>query len=251
MCEPLNGLRGGAKSRRAVSAGKWLLAVAVLAALLVGARFVNAQERLRAALDWAACQGAWTPVIFLALYVLAAVLLVPGSLLTLGAGAVFGLVRGTVLVSLASTLAATAAFLLGRHLARTVVSRRIAGNERLAALDRAVAAEGWKVVLLTRLSPVFPYTVMNYVFGLTPVKVGPYVLATWLGMLPGTVLYVYLGTLVGAAAAGRGARTAAEWALYSLGLAATVAVTVYITRLARQALTRRVTPPGQQQPETG
>jgi uncharacterized membrane protein YdjX (TVP38/TMEM64 family) len=243
MGKPLPELNGRADSRRAAGRWKWLLAVAVLAALLAGARFFNAQEGLRAALDWTASQGAWAPVIFIALYVLAAVLLVPGSLLTLGAGAVFGLARGTLLVSVASTLAATAAFLLGRHLAREAVSRRIAGNERFTALDRAVAAEGWKIVLLTRLSPVFPYTLLNYAFGLTPVKLGHYVLASWLGMLPGTVLYVYLGTLAGEAAAGPRARTAGEWALYAVGLAATAAVTVFVTRLARKALARRATPP--------
>jgi uncharacterized membrane protein YdjX (TVP38/TMEM64 family) len=245
MDDSFNGLPARATARRLPSRWKWLLAGVGLAALCVGVRYFNAQDRLRAALDWAAGQGAWTPVIFIALYVLAAVLLVPASLLTLGAGAVFGLARGTLLVSLASTLAATVAFLLGRHLAREAVAGRIAGHERFAALDRAVAAEGWKIVLLTRLSPVFPYTVLNYAFGLTPVKLGHYVLASWLGMLPGTVMYVYLGTLAGAATTGPRSRTTGEWALYGVGLAATVAVTVLVTRLARKALARRVATSGQ------
>jgi uncharacterized membrane protein YdjX (TVP38/TMEM64 family) len=86
-------------------------------------------------------------------------------------------------------------FLIGRYLARAVVARKLEGNERFAAIDRAVAAEGWKVVFLTRLSPVFPFTLLNYAFGLTQVNLGHYVLASWIGMLPGTMMYVYLGTL--------------------------------------------------------
>lgn len=186
-------------------------------------------------------------VAFVLLYVVACVLLVPGSVLTLGAAAVFGFWRGLLLVSLGATLGATAAFLVGRHLARGWVRRRIAGNARFEAMDRAVAREGWKIVSLTRLSPVFPFTLLNYAYGLTSVSLCDYVLASWLGMLPGTVLYVYLGSLardVATAGAGGRTRAPAEWALLAVGLLATLAVTVVITRLARRALAARVeTPP--------
>lgn len=220
---------------RSGSRWRWLAYVALLAALLATARYSHAPDRLRQALDWIGGLGVWGPVIFAAIYVLSAVLLVPGSVLALGAGAVFGLVRGTVIVSVASTLGATCAFLVGRYLAREAVARKIAAHPKFAAIDRAVAAEGWKIVLLTRLSPAFPYTLLNYAFGLTPVKLSHYVLASWIGMLPGTVMYVYGGTLA-QAAAGERTRSAGEWALYAVGLLATVAVTVFVTRLARRAL---------------
>lgn len=227
-------------STRHRPAARWkrLCAVAVIAALLVAAGLFDVRDLLKLALDRVAGLGEWGPVLFIALYVVAAVLLIPGSVLTLGAGALFGLGRGTLVVSLASTLAATCAFLIGRYFARDAVARRIEGNEKFTALDRAVAAEGWKIVLLTRLSPVFPFTLLNYAFGLTRVKVGHYVLASWLGMLPGTLMYVYLGTLA-RAGAGATERTPTQWALYGAGLAATIAVTVIITRIARGALSEK------------
>jgi uncharacterized membrane protein YdjX (TVP38/TMEM64 family) len=166
----------------------------------------------------------------------------PGSVLTLGAGAVFGLVKGAVLVSVAATLGATAAFLVGRYLAREWVAGKVERYPRFAAIDRAVAREGWKIVGLTRLSPVFPFNVLNYAFGLTRVSLRDYFFASWIGMMPGTVMYVYVGSLAGdlaALGAGSRARTPVEWTLYVVGLLATVAVTVYVTRLARAALARR------------
>jgi uncharacterized membrane protein YdjX (TVP38/TMEM64 family) len=171
----------------------------------------------------------------------AAVLLVPGLILTLGAGAVFGLVTGTIAVSIGATLGATAAFLVGRHLARDAVARRLEAYPAFAAIDAAVAREGWKIVGLTRLSPVFPFVLLNYAFGLTRVPLRQYVLASWIGMLPGIVTYVYLGSVAGNLAGlspGR-ARTPAEWGLSLIGLAATLAVTLHVTRLARGALRRR------------
>ncbi|NOY45260.1 MAG: TVP38/TMEM64 family protein [Deltaproteobacteria bacterium] len=182
---------------------------------------------------------------FAAIYVAACILFIPGSVLTLGAGVVYGVVWGSVLVSAASTLGATAAFLVGRYLARDWVARKIAGNPRFRAIDDAVAREGWKIVGLTRLSPVFPFNLLNYAYGLTKVSLRDYLLASWVGMMPGTVMYVYLGSLAGDLASvgtGQTTRTPAQWALYLTGLAATVLVTVYITRIARAALAKKVEP---------
>jgi uncharacterized membrane protein YdjX (TVP38/TMEM64 family) len=218
---------------------KWLLYLGAVIVLIAAARYFNVQDLLKQALDGVGRLGPWGPAIFIAIYVVATVLLIPGSVLTLGAGAVFGLIRGTLIVSVASTLAATAAFLIGRYLARAAVARKIEGNEKFAAIDRAVAAEGWKVVFLTRLSPVFPFTLLNYAFGLTQVKLGHYVLASWIGMLPGTVMYVYLGSLA-QAASGERTRTTAEWILYGVGLLATVGVTIFVTRIARKALSQKI-----------
>lgn len=226
-------------SRPAAFPWKWLLYAGAAVLLLFAARYFQVQDLLRGAVDWVGRMGPWGPVIFIAIYVAATVLFIPGSVLTLGAGAVFGVAWGSVYVSLGSTLGATAAFLVGRYLARDAIARKIEGNARFAAIDRAVAGEGWKIVGLARLSPVFPFTLLNYAFGLTRVSLRDYVLASWIGMMPGTVLYVYLGSLA-RAATGERTRSAGEWALYGLGLLATIGVTVYVTRIARRALASRI-----------
>lgn len=241
--------RGGAPGReRSGAIQRIALLAGVVLGLLVAAQAFDLRQAFRDALAWIAAAGPAGPLVFFGLYVAACVLMLPGSILTLGAGALFGIVNGTLLVSLSSTAGATAAFLVGRFLARGMVARRVAGNPAFAALDEAVAGEGWKIVGLTRLSPVFPFNLLNYAFGLTRVSLRDYVLASWAGMLPGTLLYVYLGSLagslaeLGAQAAGR-ARTPAEWVFYGIGLVATAAATVVVTRIARRALARRLSIP--------
>lgn len=218
---------------------KWLLYLGVAVALIAAARYFQLQELLSQALDWVGGLGRWGAVLFIAIYIVATVLFIPGSVLTLGAGAVFGVVWGSVYVSIGSTLGATAAFLVGRHLARDAIGRKIAGNERFATIDKAVAREGWKIVGLTRLSPVFPFTLLNYAFGVTRVKLSHYVLASWIGMMPVTVMYVYLGSLA-QAVSGERERTTGEWVLYGLGLLATGVVTLFVTRLAKSAMARTI-----------
>lgn len=217
---------------------------AVILLVLVGlSRILPINEWVRYVLDWVDGLGAIGPLLLVAVYIAATVFLVPGSLLTLGAGFVFGLVQGTIVASIGSTLGATAAFLVGRFVARDWTARKIEGNRRFEAIDKAIAREGWKIVGLTRLSPVFPFVFLNYAFSVTRVSLKGYFFASWVGMLPGTLLYVYVGTLgsdLATLGAGERARTPFEWALYVLGLIATIAVTVYITRLARNALHERV-----------
>ena len=183
--------------------------------------------------------GAWGPVVFVVGYALAVVAFVPGSILTLIAGALFGLAKGTGLVLVAATLGASAAFLISRYLARDPVERRLAGHPRFAAIDRAVGAEGRKIVFLLRLSPLFPFTLLNYALGITRVRFADYVVAS-VGMLPGTLLYVYYGQVAGDVARLAGGVTvrhdAAYYAVLSLGLVATVIVTTVVARTARRAL---------------
>ena len=220
-----------------------LLGAVLVIAVAVVARTVDLGSFLAVALERIQALGPWGPVAFVALYVVATVLFVPGSLLTLGAGAVFGLTTGVITVWIAATLAATAAFLVGRHLARDAVDRRLAGDPRFRAIDEAVAHEGWKIVALLRLSPVFPFSVLNYAFGISRVSMRDYVVASCIAMLPGTIMYVYLGSIAGSLAAigqARPTRTAAEWTFTAVGLAATVAATIYVTRVARGALARRL-----------
>jgi uncharacterized membrane protein YdjX (TVP38/TMEM64 family) len=159
--------------------------------------------------------------------------------LTLAGGALFGVVRGVVYVFAAAVLGSTASFLIARHLARDAVARRIEGDARFQAIDHAVGEQGRRIVFLLRLSPVFPFSLLNYALGLTRVRLVDYLVAS-LGMLPGTVLYVYLGKAAGdvAAVAGgvRSERGLADWALLGVGLTATAIVTILITRIARRAL---------------
>jgi len=218
---------------------KILLIGATAIAILYAAHRIGAGPWLTNALNWIAGLGALAPVAFIAIYIAACVAFVPGSILTIGAGVIFGVVRGSIYVSIAATLGATAAFLVGRYLARGWVSARLEGNAKFKAIDEAVGTQGWKIVVLTRLSPVFPFNLLNYAYGLTRVTLRDYFLASWAGMIPGTILYVYIGSLSGdlARAAGGGARrTPAGWALTAVGFVATVAVAVYATRIGARAL---------------
>ncbi|HEX6999213.1 MAG TPA: TVP38/TMEM64 family protein [Gammaproteobacteria bacterium] len=215
------------------------LLLVLVAALLAAAAMLPVGDWLARGVDWIAGHGpvAWS--VYVGIYVLAAVLVVPGSILTLAAGFVFGLPLGVALVSLGSVLGAACAFLVGRFLARDWVAQRIAGLPRFHALDLATRREGFVIVLLARLSPLFPYNLLNYGLGVTGVRFRDYVVATWIGMLPATVLYVYVGTLAQnltelTAGARNGGWT--TWALLALGFAATVLLTVVVTRKANSAL---------------
>jgi uncharacterized membrane protein YdjX (TVP38/TMEM64 family) len=182
-------------------------------------------------------------VTFILIYIVGCVAFLPGALLTAAAGLLFGVLLGTVYVSIASVTGATLAFLIGRYLARNWVARKIEGNASFKAIDEAVAREGWKIVGLTRLSPAFPFIFLNYAYGLTRVSLRDFVLASWIGMLPGTIMYVYFGSLAeNLASLGAGGRekTPQEWALLIVGLVATIVVTVFVTRIARRALSRKV-----------
>ncbi|MGY8738848.1 MAG: TVP38/TMEM64 family protein, partial [bacterium] len=179
------------------------------------------------------------PIAFVVGYAVAVIGFVPGSVLTLAAGAIFGLAEGTIYVFIAAVLGSTGAFLLARHGARAAIEKRIEGDARFAAIDRAVGGEGRKIVFLLRLSPVFPFNLLNYALGLTQVKLADYLVAS-LGMLPGTLLYVYTGKLIGDVAALAGGaeveRGLAGWLVLGLGLVATAVVTYYVTKIARAAL---------------
>lgn len=222
---------------------KAVLFLLVLAALFFGLRALGIQESLRSALTWVNTLGGWGVLAFMVLYIVATVLFLPGSLLSLGAGVIFGVLKGSIIVLSAATLGATAAFLVGRYLARDWVEARISGHPKFQAIDESVASEGWKIVGLTRLSPVFPFNLLNYAFGLTRVSLRDYFWATGIGMIPGGVMYVYLGSLVGDLAllgTEERIRSPFEWGLYVVGLLATVVVTIYVTRLARTVLAQKI-----------
>lgn len=203
----------------------------------------NPQDLLRSALQWIESLGIIGGIAFIAIYIIATVAFLPGSILTLGAGVVFGVLLGAVYVFVGATLGAIAAFLVGRYLARGWISKKIEGNQKFAAIDKAVAKEGFKIVLLTRLSPVFPFNLLNYAFGITGVSLKDYALGS-VGMIPGTIMYVYIGSLAGDLARigteSQPTNPTIQWAIRIIGFIATVAVTVYVTRIARKALAEKV-----------
>ena len=206
----------------------------------------NPQEILRNALVWVDSLGSLGAIAFIVLYIVATVAFLPGSILTLGAGVVFGVFFGSLYVFIGATLGAIAAFLVGRYLVRDWVAQKIAGNQKFTAIDQAVGQEGFKIVLLTRLSPIFPFFLLNYAYGITGVSLKDYAIAS-VGMIPGTIMFVYIGSLAGNLAT-LGTQTpmvnpALEWTIRIIGFIATVAVTFYVTKLARRALDTAVFDP--------
>ena len=218
---------------------KWVAAAAIVVGLALLRTYLPIGDWIQTLNVWVAALGPTGMLVYVGVYVVATVFFLPGSVLTIGAGFLFGVVKGTIVVSAGSTMGAALAFLISRYLARDWVSQKTAGNPRFEAIDKAIGLQGWKIVGLLRLSPAIPFNLSNYLYGLTSVKFLPCIIASWLGMLPGTVMYVYLGTAGKAgldAAAGAAGRTWQQDALLGVGLVATVAVTVLITRVARNAL---------------
>lgn len=218
-------------------ARRLIVALVAVAALLALGRLGGGY--VRDFVEWVQGLGDMAPVIFMAGYALATVAFIPGSVLSLAGGAIFGVGWGLLYVMVGATVGSTAAFLVGRYVARDRVRRRIAGDPRFEALDRNIGAQGLKLVFLVRLTPVMPYNLLNYALGLTRIRTFHFVVAS-LGMLPGALLYVYSGwaagdiaTAVGDEAVGRGP---GYYGVLALGLLATVALTVVVTRMARVAL---------------
>jgi uncharacterized membrane protein YdjX (TVP38/TMEM64 family) len=214
-------------------------AIAAVSGLLFVLRQLPLDRWLSALTDPLLELGPWAPVAFGGLYVVATLLLVPGSLITAAVGAVFGIVLGTAVVSVASTLSAGLSFLIARHLARDSVRRRIEQSPKLLAIDEAIGREGWKIVGLMRLTPLVPFGPMNYLSGITSIPFWQFLLTSWLAMFPGTLMYVYLGSIGKEAISDREA-TAGDWVFRGLGLLATVAVTILISRMAQRAVRSRL-----------
>ncbi len=201
------------------------------------------QGILRNALQWIEDLGTIGAIAFISIYITATIAFLPGSILTLGAGVVFGIVWGSIYVFIGATLGATAAFFVGRYVTRGWVYQKIAGNKKFAAIDQAVGEEGLKIVLLTRLSPIFPFSLLNYALGITGVSLKDYFIGS-VGMIPGTIMYVYIGSLAGNLALigteSQPTNPTLTWIIRIVGFMATVAVTIYVTRIAKKALDEEV-----------
>jgi uncharacterized membrane protein YdjX (TVP38/TMEM64 family) len=214
----------------------------LVATLILAARYFNIQEFLHTLIIRVQSLGILGPIAYILIYNLATLLFIPGSLLTLKGGCLFGVFWGSVYVLIAAIIGATLAFLIGRYLSRDWVCRQIDKHPKFKAINLAVTKEGWKIVLLTRLSPIFPFNLLNYAFGVTQVSLRDYILGS-IGIVPGTVMYVYIGSLAGNLAMINSTHqtTNAEaqiwqWVMQVIGLIATVAVTIYVTKVAQKAL---------------
>lgn len=222
-----------------------LILLLALTVLVIAVWLLPAREWLIQSVDWAQAHPRIAWAAFVLAYMMAAVFMVPGSILTLAAGVLFGVALGVALVSLASTLGACCAFLVGRFLARDWVESRLESMPRFRALDRAVARRGWLIVLLARLSVLIPYNLLNYALGLTNVRFGAYLLGTFVGMLPAIFLYVYLGSVAGSLASldQTGAPVIPQ-SLFITGLVVTALLIFLIARLTARALRSELDRPG-------
>jgi len=214
--------------------------VIILVLIILIIFFIRRFPAIQDVKQWVEGFGIWAPVMMVLIYILGTLLFLPGLLLTLLSGATFGLMKGFAIVSFGSTLGAALAFLISRHLARERVAKMASGNPRFAAIDEAIGEGGWKVVALMRLSPAIPFNAQNYLYGLTSIHFWPCILTSWIAMMPGTFLYVYLGHVSGVAISGTRERGGFEWGLLFVGLIATAAVTIYVTKLARQKLNEKI-----------
>lgn len=218
-----------------------VLFVALLLAVMV---YFDLHEQLVQLLRWVDATGAWAPLLFILIMAAVVVFLLPGVLLTTGAGLVFGVVEGSIYVVVGTTLGATMAFLIARYLFGQRARSFVLARAKLRLLSDELSPQGWKIVLLTRLIPFFPSKVSNYFFGLTPFSLRGFVAGSLLGFIPFSVHNVYLGSIavdISSLAAGELERSPLEWAVYAGGFATTVIAVVYFNHLSRRALRRYMT----------
>ncbi len=211
----------------------------VVGGLMLLRRWIPVREYLESFLKWTDEAGTIGAVVLGVIYIIGSLLLFPGSVLTMGAGFLYGLPGGTILVSLASTATACIAFLIGRTVGRGWVADKIEGNKKFSAVDEAVGQAGFKIVFLVRLSPLFPFTLQNYAFGLTDIAFWKYALASWIGMLPGTVMYIYFGVAaknIAQIIAGEATMSTPQKVFFWVGLFVTIGVVVFVTKLAKNAI---------------
>lgn len=216
---------------------KWIALGCGLILLSVAISFLPVGQWVKAFTDWIRHLGIAGAFIFIGAYAVASVLFLPGAIFTIAAGLVYGIVAGTAVALTGATLGAGLAFLVSRYLLRSRIEKFAKKNKRFGAIDDAVGKQGWKIVGLLRLSPLIPFNLSNYFYGLTSIGFWPYLLASCIGMLPGTLLYAYLGAIGKAGlAGGKSGHSPLEWTFLGVGLLATIAVTVYVSRVAKNAL---------------
>ena len=209
----------------------------------INSSYFHLQQFLQNTLNWINSLGALGGIVFIGIYIIATLAFLPAAILTLGAGVIFGVIWGSLYVFIGATLGAVAAFLVGRYLAQGWVKEKISSYKKFAIIDKAVSKEGLKIVLLVRLSPLFPFNLLNYAFGITSVSFQDYLIGS-VGMIPGTIMYVYFGYLLGNIALigthNQPVNLILHWVIKIIGLIATIAVTIYVTKIAKKALDEEI-----------
>jgi uncharacterized membrane protein YdjX (TVP38/TMEM64 family) len=216
---------------------KWIALGLGLILLSTAISFLPVAQWVKAFTDWIRHLGLAGAFIFIGVYALGAVLFLPGAIFTIAAGLVYGIVGGTAVALAGATLGAGLAFFVARYLVRGRIEEFARKNKRFGAIDDAIGQEGWKIVGLLRLSPLIPFNVSNYLYGVTSIGFWPYILASCVGMLPGALLYAYLGAIGQAGLeGGKKGYSPLQWTFLGTGLLATIAVTVFVSRVAKKAL---------------
>ena len=213
---------------------KWFWGCLILIGIILCQIQFNLIQTIPKIIQWIESLGIIGMSLFVLVYILACIFLIPGSPLTVGAGAVFGFWTGLILVSVGSTLGAVAAFLISRYLARGFIEKKIDKSHKFSAMDMAIKREGWKIIFLARLSPIIPFFLLNYALGLTKIRLRTYIISSWAGMIPGTVLYTYIGSLGKTILTTE--KSLADWVILGAGLIATVSVTLIISKIAKRSL---------------
>jgi len=215
---------------------KLFVALLIVAAIIIAFRLLPVSDWLRAFQAYVKNLGALGYVLYVVVYAICVVAFIPASILTLGAGAIFGFVGGTIVVVIGATIGATLAFLLARTVMRKRIEKMTASNAKFRALDRAIANDGMKIVFLVRLAVVFPFTWVNYAFGLTAIPLWRYVLATLLGIIPATAAFVFASSAAAKAATGETSNITKI--VYIAGGVAAIIASVLIGRIATRAIRR-------------
>ena len=200
--------------------------------------FFDLQSHVKSLLEWIDSQGIWAPILFILVDIVIILTLFPGVLITMGAGFLFGVIKGSIYVITATTIGAVLAFLLARYLFSKQTREYLRSHPRLRFFDQLLAAEGWRIVLVTRLIPFFPFKLSNYLFGLTKFKLRDFFIGTFFGIWPITIFNVYVGSITAdlSTIGTSSTKTNLEWIVYICGFVVTIFALIYIGHRARYAL---------------
>ena len=213
---------------------------------ILTAHYLDIKAFWQISLQWVEQLGFWGYLLFIFIYNIATIFLIPGSILTIKGGCLYGLFLGTIIVLIAAILGAIASFLLGRYYCRDWVNHQLKKYPTLQKIDQVVAKEGWKIVFLTRLSPILPFNLLNYFFGITDITLRDYIIGSF-AIVPGTLMYVYIGSLLRDLSIYEPSNFDANpetqtliWLMRFLGLIATIALTIYSVKIARKTINQDI-----------
>lgn len=215
------------------------ISILLIAAVVGGLFYFDAQSYVLRLFEWLDGLGAWAPPLFILIDMLVVVFVLPGVIFTLGAGFLFGVLKGSLYVIIGTTLGATTAFITAKHFFGERASMFLLSHPKLKIVDEEFRHKGWKIILLTRLVPFFPFKLSNYFFGVAQFSLRDFFFGSLFGIMPITIFNVYIGSLSADLATlglRSSSRSKAEWIVYGIGFVITIGALVYITRLARKAL---------------